>query len=280
MPSKSAKALSTAALVISSAFATAACGTEDNGAASPSSSAPVVQAGQLTVCISKNAYPPLYWNEGGKLQGFEVDSLEKIAGELDLKLVFTEVAFDGLLPGLAAGRCDIMRSGLYINEERTATFDAIPYLMTGPALIVPPGNPKGIETVEDLAGLRVAAQGASANETKIKEVSDQLAEAGLEPVEISVYPEMPETIAALQNGRVDGTIETDVAAVQAAQTLGEGWLALDELFDAGTEFGMYFAKDSALLPQVREAARKLTEEGVFGEIAVKHGLNPDRVVMP
>lgn len=241
---------------------------------------PVVDDGSLTVCISKNAYEPLYWKEGSAFLGFDPDSVAAIADELGLEVRYNESAFDGLLPALMSGRCDILRSGLYINDERKANADAIPYLQTGPALIVRAGNPLGIRSPEDLSGVRIAVQGASANEKILREISEGLEKAGKPGIELSVYPELPETIAALQNGRVDATMETDVAATQAAKTLGDDYEVADEIFPAETDFGMFLAKGSELTPKIVEVVQALTAAGTFEDLADEYGLSPSRIVTP
>lgn len=240
---------------------------------------PVVNAGTLTVCISKNAYEPMYWNEGGTLTGFDVDAITAIAGELDLDVAFSEMAFDGLLPALTSGRCDVLRSGLYVNEERQAAADAIPYLETGPALIMRTESASGLSEPDDLSGLRVAVQAASANEQILRALSDDLESRGMDGIAISSYPELPETIAALTNDRVDATMETDVAATQAAETLGDGYEVV-ELFPAETEFGMFLQKDSPLTETVYDVAVALTEDGTFEALAEQYGLLPSRIVTP
>lgn len=252
----------------------------DSGANAADSSLPVINSGTLTVCISKNAYEPLYWKDGDTLTGFDPDSITAIADELGLDVQYNESAFDGLLPALMSGRCDVLRSGLYINEERSASADAIPYLRTGPALIIPEGNPLGLETTDDLSGIRIAVQGASANEAILQELNAQFEEAGRPLIELSIYPELPETVAALQNGRVDATMETDVAAVQAAETLGDGFGVAEEIFPAETNFGMYLPQGSELTPRIIEVAQKLTDDGTFASIAEEYGLLPSRIVAP
>ena len=274
---KSTRIAAGAALAAALVLSTTACSAD---AEASSSDLSTINPGVLTVCISKNAYEPLYWNDGGTLTGFDVDAVQAIAEHLGLDLSFSEMAFDGLLPALTSGRCDILRSGLYLNEERAAQTDAIPYLQTGPALVIPAGNPLGLESTDDLSGVRVAAQAASANEQILRGISDELEARGELGIELSVYPELPETIAALTNGRVDATIETDVAAAQAAATLGEGFETVNTLFPAETDFGMFLPRDSELTEQVLAAAESLTEDGTFAEIATKYGLDPERLVEP
>lgn len=262
------------------ALSLAACGGVGEAREAGNSSVPTINSGTLTVCISKNAYEPLYWNDGGTLTGFDVDSISEIGKELGLKTSFSEMAFDGLLPALLSGRCDILRSGLYVNEERSAKADTIPYLTTGPALIVPQGNPLGLKNPEDLSGVRIAAQAASANEKILRGISDGLVAEGKPGIELSVYPELPETIGALKNGRVDATIETDVAAMQAVKTLGDNYEVTNSIFDANTKFGMFLPKDSELTSTIYDVALKLTENGRFAEVAEKYGLQPSHIVAP
>lgn len=274
---KSAITLFGAAAVAALSLTACSSGSAD-GAGDSDSSLPVIESGSLTVCISKNAYEPLYWKDGDTFTGFDPDSITAVADELGLTVKYNVSAFDGLLPALMSGRCDVLRSGLYINEERSENADAIPYLQTGPALIVPKGNPLGLETPDDLSGVRIAVQGASANEKILQELSAQLEADGKPGIELSVYPELPETIAALQNGRVDATMETDVAANQAAETLGDEFEVAAEVFPAETDFGMFLAKDSELTAKITEVAQKLTDDGTFADLAEKYGLLPDRIV--
>lgn len=279
MNSKSVKTIG-GMLGVAVAISLSACGSSPSADTDGAEALPVVNKGDLTVCISKNAYEPLYWNDSGDWQGFDLDSIRAIADELDLKVELNVSAFDGLLPALLSGRCDVLRSGLYLNEERAEKTDAVPYLTTGPALIVEAGNPLNLTSTEDLSGVRVAVQGASANEQILRSLSEELEAAGKPGIELSVYPELPETVAALQNGRVDATIETDVAAVQAAKTLGEGFEVADTIFPAETNFGMFLPKNSELTPTMIEAAKKLTDDGTFASFAEKYGLSPDRIVTP
>lgn len=257
------------------ALALTACG--DTGG---DQSLPVINAGTLTVCISKNAYEPLYWKDGDEFTGFDPDSITAIADELGLDVQYNVSAFDGLLPALMSGRCDVLRSGLYISEERDANADAIPYLKTGPALVMPADNPLDIKTTDDLSGARIAVQGASANEKILEELNEQFEKDGKQLIELSVYPELPETIAALKNGRVDATMETDVAAAQAAETLGDGFDLAAEIFPADTDFGMYLPQESELTPKIKEVAQKLTDDGTFASIAEDYKLLPSRIVEP
>lgn len=265
-------AIAIAVLLVASACATS----NDSPAADPGPDA-LIAPGVLSVCISKNGYPPLYFKEDGELKGFDVESTQAIADELGVKLSWLEVAFDGLIPSLTTGRCDLMRSGLYISEERLKVADGIPYLATGPGLVVTKGNPHGITSADDLSGLRVAAQAASANAKILQELSDKLVAEGKQPISIEQYPELPETVAAVQNGKADALIETDIAAAAVATSQAGSLEFVTGVFKQSTDFGMYLAKDNPLLTDIKKAAKVLSDDGTFAAIAEKYGIDPDNL---
>ena len=76
----------------------------------------------------------------GVLDHMGIDNIEPVVTE-----------WGGLIPGLQAGRFDIITGGMYILGTRCENVNfAEPMGIFGDAFIVPAGNPDGIETFEDL----------------------------------------------------------------------------------------------------------------------------------
>lgn len=243
----------------------------------------LMKPGTLTVCISKNAYPPMYWKEGGKLQGFDIDSLHAIAEVMGLELSFSSMAFDGLMPGLMSGRCDLLRSGLYISEERTQVADAVPYLKTGPALLVREDDVDKITSAKDFAGKTVAVQASSANKPAMERLSDQLVSQGYEPIKLANYPEMPETVGAVRNYKANALVETGMAAIAISQNENVNLAIVHGVFDETeqTSYGMYFRRGNTALEQATlQSMSKLAERGTFIEIAKKYDIPIENLVKP
>lgn len=240
----------------------------------------LVTKGTLTNCIDAE-YPPMeYFANGtsGKIIGFDADGSEALAKSLGLKIKQLNTAFDGLIPALNAGRCDIVWTALYLSNKRLAVADGITYLETGPGLVVKKGNPLKIQNLTfDLCGKKIAVQAASANENILKEQSSQCELTGGKAIAISSYPKVAETVAALLNGKVDGLVETDVACGDIV-TKNKGKLAVAQgTFPGDVQFAVYVKKGSALTPVVQAGVTKLIKNGTLGKIAKKYNLDPNKL---
>src|SRR5207244_384003 len=73
-------------------------------------------------------FPPMESKTtSGKPVGFDIDMANAIGKLWKVKAVFLETAFPGLLPALAAKKCNMVISGIFITPARTAQFPAVPY---------------------------------------------------------------------------------------------------------------------------------------------------------
>lgn len=59
----------------------------------------------LRVGVSPDFSPFEFKDEKGKMVGFDVELMEALAKQMDRKLEFQDMAWDGLIPGVLAGRC-------------------------------------------------------------------------------------------------------------------------------------------------------------------------------
>lgn len=99
--------------------------------------AALVAADTITVGTSGSAPPFSMTNPAGQLEGFDIDVMTMVADKLGVKSKFAQLDFAGLLPGLAAGRFDVISSGLARTPERLASKDFFllsPYIVNGVAI--------------------------------------------------------------------------------------------------------------------------------------------------
>lgn len=254
----------------------AAPGGTDSASTAP---AGLVTEGVLTACIDPE-YPPLEYyadGSGGDIIGFDADGIRALADAwgVDVKLEVT--AFDGLMPGLQAGRCDMIFGGLYESEERKAVADSVSIMNAGPAVLAAPDTAKSLTKPEDLCGLRVAAQAASSNALSVAALSEQCVADGNEAIKVTEYPKTAETVLAVLNGKADALVETNVAAAYMA-TQNEGKLEVaGSVFDPDTTFGVFFKKGSELVAPAQESLKALFDDGKLTEIAGTYNLAPEIV---
>ncbi|WP_418345564.1 ABC transporter substrate-binding protein [Rhodococcus pyridinivorans] len=268
-------AAGTGLALLVSACGGGSAGTEADGAAP----AGLARAGEVTFCTDPE-YPPMeYYAEGDTSTpiGFTSDGARALADLWEVEAKWQITAFDGLMPGLQAGRCDILWTALYMSPERLEVADAAAFLETGPGLLVRSGD-TSITSSEDLSGKTVAVQGGGSNELTIRALSEQLEASGLPGITVQAYPKTAETVAAITNGKADALIETDVAVVEMVNKSNGALTAVPDVFPIDTKFGVFTKKDSPLSPAVAEGIETLIENGTLQEIAVEYGLDPARVV--
>lgn len=235
--------------------------------------------GVVSFCIDPE-YPPMEFyadGTGGEIIGFDADMQRAIAAEWGVELEFVVTAFDGLMPGLQAERCDILMSGLYLSEARLEVADGTPYFNAGAALVTRAGEEGQFQTQLDICGTQIIAQGGSANSQIIRDLGTVCEAEGLEAPGLTEYPRVSETVFALINGRGDAIIETNVAAGDIASKAEELVAARADIFPPDTQFGIYTRKDSPLTEAIRATLPVLLEKGIIQEIAERYGLAPEDI---
>lgn len=149
---------------------------------------------------------PYAYKEGGKVTGEAVEvakAILKKQGIDEVEPVLTD--FGSLIPGLKAGRFDIITAGMYITPERCKEVDfANPEYSIGEGLAVKKGNPKKLKSYKDIADnpkATVAVMKGGIEESYMKNE-------GVKEKQIKIVPDQPSAVSALQAGRVDAITMT------------------------------------------------------------------------
>ncbi len=123
-------------------------GTTQAAAQQPSALETIKKNGVLRIGVS-TFVPWAMRDKKGDLVGFEIDVARKLAGDMGVKMEHIPTAWDGIIPGLLAGKFDIIISGLSITPERSQTVDfTVPYSHSGLQMAANKklaGNFKGIQ---------------------------------------------------------------------------------------------------------------------------------------
>ncbi|GAA4359986.1 transporter substrate-binding domain-containing protein [Microbacterium rhizosphaerae] len=271
------------AAVAAAALLLSACssGASDSGASHPTAAAAkapagLMQAGTLSVCIDPEYAPLEYYKNGssGDVVGFDADGARALATYWGVTPKFDVTSFDGLMPALNASRCDIVWSGLYQSEARKAIADSSAYMQAGPTVVAAPALAAKLKAKDDLCGLRVVTQSASANSDDVAALSKACEAGGKKPITQSNYPQTAQTVLALINGKADALVETNVGAAYIVSQ-NEGKLAVAKnVFPSETTFGVFTRKGDKLSEPVAAALKALYTDGTFAKIAAQYKLDP------
>lgn len=109
------------------------------------------ESGTITVAVASER--PYSWVEDGEATGATIAMHKQIFSNLgidDIKV--EEVEWNSLIPGLNAGRWDVVSAGMSILPERCkqAAFSD-PEIMYTTTLAVPKGNPQGLSDLDSVA---------------------------------------------------------------------------------------------------------------------------------
>lgn len=152
-------------------------------------------------------YPPYEFiqiDESGNevLVGADIELAKILAEKLGKELKITNMSFDGLLGSLAEGQFDCVIAGLTNDPEREVLFSDN-YFARNQVCIINTASVGTIESVEDLAGLKIAGQTGTVQETLAKEY------AGESAIAVQNFNDM---VVMLQGGQLDGIVsDSDVA---------------------------------------------------------------------
>jgi len=98
-------------------------------------------AGTIRFGCENTLFPMSYASPDGKPVGFDIDILNRMAYELNMKVEVVTMRFGELLPALLSGRLDMVGGSVTITEGRSEFVDFIgPYFEGGTALVVKKKN--------------------------------------------------------------------------------------------------------------------------------------------
>lgn len=173
----------------------------------------IQESGEVTIGVA-NEVPYGYTTPAGDPAGespsIAVHVLESL-GVKDVNVVVTE--FGALIPGLKAGRFDVIAAGMYITPKRCQqVLFSNPTYSIGEGFLVKNGNPKNLHGYEDVHQQDVK-MGVMSGAVEYGYAKDY----GIEMSKIVTLPDYPSGVAALKAGRIDALAGTALTMATLAQ---------------------------------------------------------------
>ncbi|WP_406192061.1 ABC transporter substrate-binding protein [Kitasatospora sp. NBC_01560] len=238
MPSHRRALPAAAALTTASALLLTACGGSDG----PTSSAdkaraavPTAQraAGVLRIGTDPN-YPPMeFHGTDGKPDGIDPELANALGKVLGLRIEIVDTPFDKLIPDLNAGRFDVAMSAISDTPERRNALgkdglptgapgvDFVDYFIAGTSIVVQKGNPKGIQTLNDICGHTVAVQRATTQDEIVGRQVAACARQG-KSLQVHRFDDDAQALAEVAAGNAVADFNDLPVAAYAARTTDNG----------------------------------------------------------
>ena len=191
-------------------------------------------------------FPPfeMQAQEGGNLEGFDIDLMKAIGKEAGLKVEFESLPFDGIIPALQSGTVDAAISGITITAERAQIVSfSRPYFKSGLALAVKKNN-QNIKSFDELKNKKIAVQIGTTGARKVEEIPD---------AQIRTFDNVPLALQELLNGNVDAVVNDAPVTLYAIKKGNlQGLKVVSELL---TEeyYGIALPKNSPYLDTINKA---------------------------
>jgi polar amino acid transport system substrate-binding protein len=173
----------------------------------------IKEQGYIRVGFANEA-PYGYATPDGKLTGESPEVVKAVLAKLGIEQVdgvLTE--FGSLIPGLQAGRFDIIAAGMFITPQRCEQVQfSEPTYGIGQAFLVPEANPKGIRDYSSIAedsSLKLAVMAGAVENGYAKD-------AGVDQSQLVVLPDQSSLVRAVQAGRADAAALTALSIADMA----------------------------------------------------------------
>jgi polar amino acid transport system substrate-binding protein len=238
-----------------------------------------------TIEVGTNAeYAPMEFMEGGKIVGVDPDLAQALSEKLGVEFKFTSGSFDGLITSLNSGRYDIAMSSITDNKARQEGLDDkgkklgkgvdfVDYFVAGTAVYVKKGNPKGVESLEDLCGKTAAVQRGTTYEDALKTQSKKCKDDGEKAIKIESFENDTEAQTRVKSGGAAAGVNDYPVALDLVRKAdnGKAFEIVGEQYDAGP-FGIAVAKDNTeLRDALKEAVDAIIADGTYKKVLEKWG---------
>ncbi|MGI8387589.1 amino acid ABC transporter substrate-binding protein [Robertmurraya sp. P23] len=220
----------------------------------------IKEKGEITIGTEGTYAPFTFHDESGKLTGFDIEIAEEVFKRLDIKPVFVETKWDGMIAGLDAKRYDMVANQVAIREDRLEKYDmSEPYISSKAVLVVGEAN-EDIKTFEDLNGKKVG-QSLDSNYRKIAEAHGATN---------TVVDGFNQAIDLITSGRIDATINDNLSYLDLKKQRPD--LAIkkvDEEADVTSNAFLFRKDNKELVDAVNGALADMIEDGTYLEISTK-----------
>lgn len=162
----------------------------------------IKKAGKVTVG-TEAAFPPFEFVKDGKITGFGKDILDLIIADMNVELNQLDTPFQGIFPGLLAGKFDFIATALLMSDQLVKRFAFTMPIAEGSSSTMKRKGDARINSTADFNGKVIGTQLGTGSEKLLREVDAKFRAEGKPGLELKLFNSMPEAYIALANGQID-----------------------------------------------------------------------------
>jgi polar amino acid transport system substrate-binding protein len=234
--------------------------------------ASIKSKGTLTVAADAT-YPPdeSIASDGHTVVGMDADLANALAAVMGLKANVTNVTFDSIIPGLAAGKYDLGASSFTDNKVREKTVNFVDYASVGESFYTKTQGGTDISSIADICGKTVAVEKGTTEQADATTQSGKCTKAGKPAVTVLTFPDQNGANLAVSSGKAQLGFADTPPVIYLTQKSG-GQLKQVGAQYATAPYGLAIPKGTTLDKAVLAAMKVLINNGTYAKIFEKWGL--------
>lgn len=227
-----------------------------------------VKAAGVMKVGTETEFAPFDFIDAGKHVGLNVDLFDELGKELGVKIEWVTLPWDGVLPGLEAGKFDMVAGPATITKARMEHYRFTPPVAEATVALLKRKGDATIKKPEDIAGKTVGAGKATAQLAQLKAFGSKL------PGDVTAkeYVGFNEAYADLAAGRIVAVGNSLPNIAFVAKQRADTFEVVLPTFGVKTYFGFIGRKDAdykGLMDAVDAALLKIKKDGRTGKMQEK-----------
>ncbi len=221
-------------------------------------------AGELKIG-TETEFAPFDFIKDGKAVGVNYDLLAEVSKELGIKFTFVALPWESVIPGLDAGKFDMVSGPATITKARSARYSFTLPIGDATCALLKKAGDKTIMKPADIAGKAVGSGKATAQLEQLKKYSAKLAK----PATIREYPDFSGAYADLAAGRIAAVANSMSNIAVVAGERPDTFDLVKPPFGDQSFFGYFVRKEAAsesLIKAVNAAILKIKKDGRMAKI--------------
>ncbi|MES5098683.1 ABC transporter substrate-binding protein [Agrobacterium sp. BA1120] len=236
------------------------------------------------ISVNNGSFPPYEIVTGTEMTGASADLTDALGQLLGVKIEHATVGgLPALLSGVNSGRYQFAFGPVGDFKTRQEANDFVDWVQEFVVFAVQKGNPKGIVSLDSACGTRIAVMAGGSAEKVIKTQAEKCTADGKSPLEVQSYTDQPSSILAVRSKRADAFFSSQ-APLTYFVSQANGQL---ELTGVGEKNGFEDLFQGAVVPKgsplgeiLRDAVKVLIDNGTYGIIMKKWGLENNTIKTP
>ncbi len=224
-----------------------------------------VANGEVLRIGTEGAYAPFnYTSADGTLSGFDVDLANAICADMKVTCEITAQDWDGIIPGLKAGKYDAIVAAMSITPERAQQVSFTdPYFSNALVFLAKKDSSFNPNNSDDIDTHSIAAQRST--------ISSQWLEGEYPQADMKLYDTLSNAFLDLESERVDAMISDKLPAIQwLSSPTGSDYVIKGDEIDINDNFAIAVRPGDELQAKINQSLANLRANGTYDEISQKY----------